>query len=247
MQDRDDLNIKSQNIGGSQLVVENLWVEIEQPNKKDNLILGVIYKHPGCSKECNDSFTEQICHVLDRINNENKNCIITGDLNIDGLKINTNCVKNFFDTILQHYFVPTITLPTRITDHSVSLIDHILINSNLVKQNNDILTGNIYCGITDHLPNFIYIKSKLKLEQKRPMVRIYGKKNTLAYRDKIIHSPWKDFFKSQNADFALDTLYQNLNKAYYSSFPLKKLSKNRAKDKEWFTAYIKKNVVIKKN
>ncbi len=56
------------------------------------------------------------------------------DLNIDGLKINNNeHVNAFFKTILLQYFIPTITLPTRIVETSISLIDHIIINITLLE------------------------------------------------------------------------------------------------------------------
>ncbi len=94
-----------------------------------------------------------------KINLENKKCIIVGDLNIDALKINqNNHVNNFFKTVLEQNFIPTITIQTRIVDYQISLIDHIIISTNVIKSNQHIFTGNIYSDITDHLPNFITIK-----------------------------------------------------------------------------------------
>ena len=59
-------------------------------------------------------------------NGEKKQCIITGDLNIDGLKIKTSSeVENFFNMLLEHNFLPTITNPTRIVNNSrVTHIPH---------------------------------------------------------------------------------------------------------------------------
>ncbi len=91
------------------------------------------------------------------MSNENKKCIICGDINIDGLKIDNNeIVNSFFNMILSNNFIPHITLPTRITDHSISIIDHILLKES-DKLCNKITAGNIYNNITDHLPNFILI------------------------------------------------------------------------------------------
>ncbi len=45
-----------------------------------------------------------------KLNSENKKCIMTGDINIDGLKISTNDhVKSFFNVTLEQSFIPTIT------------------------------------------------------------------------------------------------------------------------------------------
>ncbi len=78
-------------------------------------------------------------------------------------------------------FIPTITVPNRIVNSaisSVSLIDHIFMNSQTIKQDCEILTENVYCDIVDHLPNFIKIKTRQTLfdKKKRPLIRIYSKK-----------------------------------------------------------------------
>ncbi len=118
-----------------------------------------------------------------KLNSENKKCIMTGDINIDGLKISTNDhVKSFFNVTLEQSFIPTITVPTRIVNSaisSVSLIDHIFVISQTIEQDCDILTGNVYDDISDHLPNFIKIKTRQTLfdKNKRPLIRIYGQKN----------------------------------------------------------------------
>ncbi len=83
-----------------------------------------------------------------------------GDLNIDGLKINNNeHVNTIFKTMLLQYFISTITLPNRIVETSISLIDHVIINKTLLETSDDIITCNIYSGITDHLPNFLILSS----------------------------------------------------------------------------------------
>ena len=69
---------------------------------------------------------------------------------------------------------------------------------------------------------------------------MYGKKNASVFHKKVINSSWQPFFDTYNVDHALDTFYFNINKAFYSSFPLKRLSLKRANDKEWITSSIKK-------
>jgi hypothetical protein len=48
---------------------------------------------------------------------------------------------------------PQIIQPTRITDHTATLIDNIFLNS----IEYDTMSGNLLTDITDHLPNFIII------------------------------------------------------------------------------------------
>ena len=75
-------------------------------------------------------------------------------------------------------FIPTITIPTRITDSTVTLIDHIFVKLPKSKINNKITAGNLLCDISDHLPNFIIINIDVKKTNERPYIRLYNKNNT---------------------------------------------------------------------
>ncbi len=108
-------------INNKKLEIENIWIKTNFPDKKDNYIIEITYKHPGSSVKCLEYFTHQIENNMIKINKENKKCIITGDLNIDGLKINrNNQVNNIFRTVLEQNIIPTITLLTRIVESQVS-------------------------------------------------------------------------------------------------------------------------------
>ena len=242
--ERNDLKIKPKVINNHKLNIENIWYETDFTNKKDNYIIAVIYRHPGGPTECLDYFTQQLEIIMTKINQENKKCIITGDLNVDGLKVNINeHVKSFFNMTLEQTFIPTITLPTRIVDSSVSLIDHIFINNQIIKEDRDILTGNIYCDISDHLPNFIKIKTKQPFSKnKRPLVRIYGQRNMIKFNNLIRNASWESFYEAEDPNQALTIFYKNYNEAYDQAFPLVRLSRKRAKDKRWITDGIKKSI-----
>ena len=55
--------------------------------------------------------------------------LVSGDFNIDLLKIeNDDSIKDFYNSLTLNLFVPHITLPTRITSHSQTLIDNIFSN-----------------------------------------------------------------------------------------------------------------------
>ena len=247
--EREDIKIKSKVINNHKINVENIWYETDFPDKNDNYIIGVIYRHPGGTVECLNYFTQQLENILIKVNEENKKCIISGDLNIDGIKLDTNDnVKTFFNMTLEQTFIPTITIPTRITDSSVSLIDHILINSQIIKDKGDIMTGNLYCDISDHLPNFIKIKTKHNFNKtERPMVRIYGQKNMEKFRDFIANSSWEEYFITNDPDKALEIFYRIYNRAHEQAFPLIRLSRNRIKDKKWITEGLKTSIHNKNN
>jgi hypothetical protein len=243
---REDLEIESKTINGQELETENIWAETSIDGKT-KLIIAVIYKHPGSSVQGLQYFTNELILRLKKINKENKKCVILGDLNIDGTKMSMNeHVKNFFETILDHHWVPTITLPTRITSNTASLIDHIIINEHLIKNATELESGNIFSEISDHLPNFLVIKhDKMSTSKNRPMVRIFGEKNVLKFKEALINADWKEFYETNDAEKALEIFYKIYNSAFNKSFPLKILSRKRAKDKKWITAGIRKSIGTK--
>ena len=64
--------------------------------------------------------------TIDQIHREEKLCLIMGDFNIDLLKSNTHSTsENFLNVLGSFFFQPHILQPTRITDHSSTLIDNI--------------------------------------------------------------------------------------------------------------------------
>jgi len=75
-------------------------------------------------------------------------CIIAGDININLIVYNNrNPTSDFVNNLLLNNFLPTIIMPTRITDLSATLVDHIYYcegsycNS---KKNVNIKSGNLW-------------------------------------------------------------------------------------------------------
>ena len=104
--------------------LESVFVEINRP-KETNLIVGTIYRHPYMS--VSDFNSEDLTPTLHKISSEKKQILLLGDFSIDLLKCNDdNQVMSFLDIIGSHLVAPQILLPTRITEHSKTLIDNIL-------------------------------------------------------------------------------------------------------------------------
>ena len=102
---------------------ESLWIEIQNDAEHNN-ICGIIYRHPHGNL---DSFMTHINTVIEKIHHESKYCVILGDFNLDLLKFESHPGTNeFLNTLISSYFQPQILRPTRITDHSATLIDNIL-------------------------------------------------------------------------------------------------------------------------
>lgn len=163
---KDNLKyIKREDLSISDKYFEALWIEI-QDDLQRNLLFGVIYRHP---KGNLNLFFQYINSVLQKVNREGKYCMISGDFNIDLLKFGSHSETGEFMNILgTHFFQPHILQPTRITDHSATLIDNIFFNS----LDHFAISGNIINDISDHMANFLIINKFSSLSDN---VKIYNR------------------------------------------------------------------------
>ncbi len=175
-----------------------------------------------------DTFTNDLERSIDILSKENKKCIICGNININGQKIEKDDkVSSFFSMMFSNNYIPHITLPTHITDHSISLIDHILLKeSNMIC--NKITAGNIYNNITDHLPNFIFMEMHRKNSHRigeRAMIRLYSDKNISTFKTLLSKSDWKSVFKCQASNVVHVEFMKIYDQSFDKAFPLVGLSK----------------------
>jgi len=69
-----------------------------------------------------------ILGVIDCV--KRKTVLLAGDYNIDFFKCDSHWLTvDFLEILLSHSYIPAIKFPTRVTDHSATLIDNILTNS----------------------------------------------------------------------------------------------------------------------
>jgi len=72
--------------------------------------------------------------------------------------------ERFFDNLTDRQFMPLITVPTRIAKTSKTLIDNIFYN----QFSNDIISGNLTVGISDHMPQFCIIPTNTQKRNSKP-------------------------------------------------------------------------------
>jgi len=130
---------------------ETIWVEIS--NNKDKIMLGVVYRHPNRNFL---AFQDELFSTSNKLSSCNCPCYILGDFNIDLLKINSNSSVAYFNNFTNCYGIHClINKPTRITDHSSTLLDHLYINESRIT------THSVICiwDVSDHYPIFCIIPS----------------------------------------------------------------------------------------
>ena len=211
----------------SKVRVEDLRVEITNTFGEKHIV-SVVYRHPMGDVKL---FTEHLENSLSKIESNSgiKHSIITSDFNIDLVKFDLNNNTNeYLNTMLNNGFIPTILLPTRVTNHVCTLIDHI----HYLSRNNriQIASGNLMTDMGDDFANFIILHSNCKSkETDRPMVRIYSEQNKNTFKEFLSDVNWNAELKHKNVNEAMLAFNQKITIAYNKSFPFKRLSRKKAK------------------
>ena len=225
---RDDL----ENIMYKPKELESVFVELAG---KKNQIYGCIYRHPCMDI---DDFNEYLKNLLKKVEREKKLVYLMGDFNLDLLQTeNNDKIGEYYDILTSHLFVPHITLPTRITSTSKTLIDNIFSNDPNFSTG---ISGNFTFSISDHLPQFLLLPDELKGPPKKH--NILRRKKNFIKEDlvaDVINTDWNSVVSPEKMDSNnslnsfKDTIYKILDK----HMPLKKASKKELKleAKPWIT------------
>ena len=235
---RNDLKIYKKN------ELESIFIEIINEKTKNDII-GCIYRHPSMpTYEFNDCYLRQL---INKLSHENKNTILMGDFNINLLNYDIdNDVSEFFDTLCSNSLLPTITLPTRITPKSRTLIDNIISNDII----HDYTAGNITTTFSDHLAQFLIIKThKPKIPKTNIFERNFKKFDEKNFLLDLLGVNWEDHIqtKNNNPDFAMQQFLKIINSILDRYAPVTKRSKKttKLKEKPWITNGILTSIKIK--
>ena len=188
--------------------IENIFLDILLPKTKP-ILIGILYRPPKQS-----GFLHKLTTAISNTNNfEQQEVYILGDININLIPNGThapNGIKMYREFCATHDLKQIITSPTRITEKSSTLLDHILTNSSdRVSQ-----SGVIDLGLSDH--QLIYCTRKIikNKPNKHKFIKIRSLKH---YTIEKFLKELKDIIFPDYSD------YNDINEAY-SDF-IKKITK----------------------
>ena len=160
----EPLNVKDQTTE-----CENLFVKIthrSQNTKK--YIIGNVYRVPNETVHDLQIFNDEFAETLEILQSKRLQIYLCGDYTIDLLKIyQKNQYNLFFENLIAAGFQPKISLPTRLTDHSATLIDNIFCNR---IDNNE--SGILINHISDHQMIYTYSTEKVYTTRVRQYVEL---------------------------------------------------------------------------
>jgi len=222
---------------------ESVWIEVCVD--KNNYVVGGYYRHPNTSIK---DFTDDFSFTLDKLKKV-KHCYIFGDMNISLANYSHHSItKTFIDAVLDCKFLPYVYLPTRITDSSSSIIDHVY--------SNDIFTGVYMCktgliinAIADHFANFIFIVGVNQCVSDQIItvdpVRNFSKSNVEKFNICLDSIDWSNVYQCSDPNIAFNYFIDRLAPIHDSCFPFNKPKRNMNHDKKWVTSALIKSMNVK--
>ena len=167
-----------------------------------------------------------------------------GDFNINLLDSN-QFSEDFINTLGSLFFQPPPLQPTRITNHTATLIDNIFLNS----IEPFTISGNFVYDLTDHLPNFIIFSNSGSLPSNiKTSTRDYSKFNETALIEEVQLIEWHTVFSSDsNPSNMFHSFSSKVSGIVDKHIPLKQLSKRDLKfqNKPLMTSAIKVSIRVK--
>ena len=211
---------------------EGIFVQITIPGSKPVLI-GSLYRPPDTNPDIFLVDLEKIMTYIDRMN---KSTYICGDYNMNLLNIDTNHHTNDFLNLMSSFlFHPLILAPTRITNSSSTLIDNIFTNSFNVKE----YSGILVTDLSDHLPIFTIIESKLHVTTKPKWIsyRPTSDQALNSLTTALSSEDWMEPCSLENPDLILESINSKLLALYNLSYPIivKKARIYKTKMKPWMS------------
>jgi len=190
------------------------------------VISGYIYRpgsaHPALSPlEQFNSFAEIFSNILGTLTESGDVFYLVGDFNVDLLKCNSNPRSSeFLELLFTYGLLQIVTKPTRCTDNSASLIDHIITNQCAPSYSSSILTSKI----SDHFPIFHFLPSKPATEKPKHFTsRDFSQENMSKFENSISSINWNFVGEEPDAQSAYNAFFNLFHNLYSLSlhFPLK--------------------------
>ena len=232
---------------------EFLFVKIKSCKGNNSThVIGNVYRSPSHKPK---NFVERYENVLLKLNRHNKKqVLIMGDLNVDLIKHDQDEIgQSIVDAAADHGFIQVISRPTRVTDHSATLIDHIYTN----KIHRLVSSNVITLDISDHLATNIIVSLDSNFDRaasigiRRPNsesdasesseYRIFNEVNDAQFINYIAEENW-DIPNDLDANGKYNKFAEIYNKHYNNAYPLKskriRRKHERVDPKPWITAWL---------
>ena len=228
------------------------------------VIFGNVYRSPSRNAEKFNALFENVLQKLDR-HTKNKLLYLVGDFNQDLIKYDTDAnSQNLIDMCTSHGLVQLISRPTRITDSSATLIDHVYTNNVDNVKSCNILTVDL----TDHLATHtkisftncggsscnlpIKLKAHADASDSKKEFRMFNETNNSQFETFINSENWEEIRDDMDAQSQYEKFDEIYMRHYNNAYPLNKDKRNRRKNerknpKPWILPWLEDACARKNN
>ena len=205
-------------------VFESVTVRVNISKNKFILVCNIYRPNTGPSAGVK-IFNEYLGELLEKINNDSllknhEDLILAGDFNIDLLKANVHQDSgNYLDILLNNNIYPTISKPTRITQNSATLIDHL----NVKHITEFAKSGILLDSLSDHCPIYYLTcinqpKSAEKLTKVK--TRLINENTNLKFQSLVSDQNWESILIENRPSFAFSSFFHTIKSCFEESYPL---------------------------
>ena len=153
------------------------------------IMIGEIYRVPGTNQQLS---TQRFDEILQNISDFRGDVMIGTDQNFNSIEIEKHSnTKELLDVFISHAYFSTISVPTKITHKSTTLINNIYVKCD---QLDNLVSGTISVYISDHLPVFTFIERATQINSRpvkitcRPINDVNLANNILIYESSFRYS-----------------------------------------------------------
>ena len=205
------------------------------------IIIGNFYRTPSCNPKDAISHIENIISQLDT--HKNKHIILVGDFNVNLLNYETDIVsQDLINLTTRHGFTQVISRPTRITDYTATLIDHIYTN----QIHNTKSTGIITYDISDHLATYISIALQDNsnfnhmMSTNSELSSKFNEENCTKFHDLLSNENWDNVLNVNDTQIKYDKFIETYTNHYDTVFTTTttKRKKQRVNPKPWILPWL---------
>ncbi len=157
--------------------------------------------------------------IMSIITRDRLQSTILGDMNVNLLKFGTNPkTENNLDRLFACGFLPIIVKPTRITNSTATLLDHIYTNSVTATGH----SGIIITDVADHFGTFYLVMSNKMNNQSRNKIkkRTFSDINIETFRNKLNQTDFTNLCQIICPNEAYNEFMNLYVDAFNTSFPI---------------------------
>ena len=212
-------------------------------------VIGNVYRSPALKNT--DKFIDLLDTVLRKLDRHSrKHMVLVGDVNINLLNhMKNQSAQNLIETISKYGFSQIVSRPTRVTDHSATLIDHVYTND----IHNTLSCNILTVDVSDHLAtlttislgnstHFIDRRSNKRNETQSVEFRTFNEANNLKFWQLIGDEKWDDTFITDDAETQYNTFCDTYTRHYNAAYPVEskraRRKNERLKPKCWILPWL---------